>query len=182
MSRIQSVIGEIEAVLNKISEADITETAKILAQGKRIFVVGEGRSGLMAKSFAMRMMHLGATSYVVGETITPSMVAGDILLAVSGSGTTKNVVWVADKAMELGCTVIAVTTDEQSELGRVSSKVVLVPAATKYKRKHEAESVQPLGSLFDQCVHLVLDAVCLEFSSIQEVDHGQALKNHSNVE
>jgi 6-phospho-3-hexuloisomerase len=182
MGKIQSIIAEIETVLNKIEEENIVETAMSLALGKRIFVVGEGRSGLMAKSFAMRMMHLGATAYVVGETITPSMSAGDMLVAVSGSGTTNNVVWVAEKAKELGCTVIGVTTDEQSQLGRCASELVHIPAATKYRRDGEAASIQPLGSLFDQCVHLVLDAICLEFAGIKEVDSSRALHMHSNVE
>ncbi|AJY73468.1 6-phospho-3-hexuloisomerase [Paenibacillus beijingensis] len=182
MDKIPAIIGEIETVLNKLEAGAIQETAATLAEGKRIFVVGEGRSGLMAKSFAMRMMHLGATSYVVGETITPSMAAGDILVAVSGSGTTKNVVWVAEKARELGCTVIGVTTDEQSQLGRSATKLLHIPAATKYRREGEAASIQPLGSLFDQCVHLVLDAVCLEYGGIRQVDGGMALRLHSNVE
>ncbi len=42
-----------------------------LLSAKRIYVMGAGRSGLIAKAFAMRLMHLGMHSYVVGETITP---------------------------------------------------------------------------------------------------------------
>ncbi|KIL41508.1 6-phospho 3-hexuloisomerase [Gordoniibacillus kamchatkensis] len=182
MDNIQAIMAEIGTVLNKVRKKDIAETAESLAKGKRIFVVGEGRSGLMAKSFAMRMMHLGATAYAVGETITPSMSAGDLLVAVSGSGTTKNVVWIAEKARELGCTVIGMTTDEQSLLGRCASKTVLIPAATKYRREGEAASIQPLGSLFDQCIHIVLDAICLEYADIREVDNSKAFRQHSNVE
>ncbi|WP_027093184.1 6-phospho-3-hexuloisomerase [Cohnella thermotolerans] len=182
MSKIQSIVAEIETVLNKIEAQTIADTAKLLTEGKRIFAVGEGRSGFMAKSFAMRMMHLGAVSYAVGETITPSMAEGDILVAVSGSGTTKNVVWVAEKARELGCTVIGVTTEKQSPLGSCATRVVHIPAATKYRKEGEAASIQPLGSLFDQCVHLVLDAICLEFAEIRNVSNSGALSRHSNVE
>lgn len=182
MGKIPAILAEIETVLHKLDDGCLAEAAQTISQGKRLFVVGEGRSGLMGKSFAMRMMHLGATAFVVGETITPSMAAGDTLVAVSGSGTTKNVVWVADKARELGCTVIGVTTDAQSAIGRSATKLVLIPAATKYRREGEAASIQPLGSLFDQCVHLALDAICLEYAAVQEVDNGTALRQHSNVE
>lgn len=98
MTKTQTILDEITAVINHIKEPQIEEVAFSLYQAKRIFVIGEGRSGLMGKSFAMRLMHLGATVYVVGETITPSIATGDVLVAVSGSGKTQQVVSVAKKS------------------------------------------------------------------------------------
>ncbi|MCZ8514483.1 6-phospho-3-hexuloisomerase [Paenibacillus filicis] len=182
MSKLKAVLSEIDAVLDRMDTGAIADTAEKLAGEGRIFVVGEGRSGLMAKSFAMRMMHLGAEIFAVGETITPSMAAEDTLVAVSGSGTTKNVLWVAERAKELGCRIIAVTANGQSPLGECATDVLHLPAATKYRREGEAASIQPLGSLFDQCVHLALDAVCLEYAALRDVDHHRAFQKHSNVE
>jgi D-arabinose 5-phosphate isomerase GutQ len=45
----------------------------------------------MGRAFAMRLMHLGATSFVVGETITPSIQENDVFVAISGSGKTEQV-------------------------------------------------------------------------------------------
>src|SRR3954469_18485535 len=108
---IPTILKEIETVLSQVEEDQLQELAAQLQKAKRIFVIGEGRSGLMAKSFAMRLMHLGVAVFVVGETITPAIGKGDLLVAVSGSGTTKSVVWTAEKTQSLGCRVIAVTTD-----------------------------------------------------------------------
>ena len=36
-----------------------------------IFLAGSGRSGFVAKFFAMRLMHLGFHVYVFGETLVP---------------------------------------------------------------------------------------------------------------
>lgn len=182
MNKLMTILSEAGDVLSRIDESDINDTAALLAGAPRIFVAGEGRSGLMAKSFAMRLMHLGATSYVIGETITPSIAAGDYLVAVSGSGTTHGVVWTAEKARELGASVIALTTDAESPLARSAARVIAIPAATKHRREGESASVQPLGSLFDQCVHLVLDAVCLCYAESRGVDNAAAFKQHSNVE
>ena len=55
---------------------------KIL-NARRIYVMGAGRSGLVAKGFAMRLMHLGFQSYVVGETITPALQKGDVIVIFS---------------------------------------------------------------------------------------------------
>lgn len=182
MSKLKDILTEAQQVLEQIDDRDVADTAAVLAGERRIFVVGEGRSGLMAKSFAMRLMHLGATAYVIGETITPSIAEGDILVAVSGSGTTHGVVWTAGKARELGASVVALTTDSGSPLGRGAQRVLAIPAATKHRRDGERPSVQPLGSLFDQCVHLVLDAVCLCYAELRGVDNAAAFKQHSNVE
>lgn len=95
---LTTILAEISQVLSHIPEDDLEITAKRLEQAPRIFVIGEGRSGLMARAFAMRLMHLGAVSYVIGETITPAIAEGDVLVAISGSGRTHHVVWTAEKA------------------------------------------------------------------------------------
>ncbi|CQR55969.1 6-phospho-3-hexuloisomerase, partial [Paenibacillus riograndensis] len=182
MNKLMTILAEAHAVLEQVDEGAVNKTAALLAGAPRIFVVGEGRSGLMAKSFAMRLMHLGATSFVIGETITPSIAGGDYVVAVSGSGTTHGVVWTAEKARELGASVIALTTDAESPLARSAVQVLAIPAATKHRRDGEGASVQPLGSLFDQCVHLVLDAVCLCYAESHGVDNAAAFRQHSNVE
>ncbi len=179
---IPTILKEVETVLSQVEEEQLQELAVQLQTAKRIFIFGEGRSGLMAKSFAMRLMHLGATVYVVGETITPAIAEGDLLVAVSGSGTTKSVVWTAEKTKSLGCTVIAVTTNPESPLAQAASKVLHVPAATKYRCENELKTIQPLGSLFDQCAHLLFDTLCLLFSQLNSINNADAFARHSNLE
>lgn len=55
-------------------------------------------------------------------------------------------------------------------------------AATKYRRQDEIKSIQPLGSLFDQCMHLIFDTICLRYAALQRVGHSEAFRMHSNVE
>ncbi|PKG22515.1 6-phospho-3-hexuloisomerase [Niallia nealsonii] len=182
MTKLASIQTEIHLVLSQVKETLLEETAELLKSKKRIFVIGEGRSGLMAKSFAMRLMHLGATVYVVGETITPSIAGDDVLVAISGSGKTKSVVWTAEAAKSLGCYTIAVTTDSSSPLANTASSIITIPASTKYRKEHELDSIQPLGSLFDQCAHIVFDTICLCYAEQNKVEFATAFKNHSNLE
>ncbi len=182
METLNKIVTEIATVLDKVNESDFENISQKIMKSKRIFVVGEGRSGLMAKSFAMRLMHLGATVYVVGETITPSIAEGDLLVAVSGSGKTQNVVLVSKKTKALHCEVIAVTTDPNSPLANHATDILNVPGATKYRKDNEMESIQPLGSLFDQSVHILFDAICLLYAEQKSVNHKIAFKQHSNLE
>ena len=85
MTLIDQVTQEVTEVMGLIDESQLDQAEKLIQKNQRIFVLGAGRSGLMAKGFAMRLMHIGYTVFVIGETITPSIQAGDVLLAVSGS-------------------------------------------------------------------------------------------------
>ena len=63
----------------------------------------------MGKSFAMRMMHMGIDAYVIGETVTSTFTQDDLLIIGSGSGETKSLIPIAQKAKELGGKVGVVT-------------------------------------------------------------------------
>jgi len=182
MGTLSTIVSEIEHVLNEIDEKQVDVFAGQLLAAPRVFVTGEGRSGLMAKAFAMRLMHLGLTVYVVGETTTPSLKGSDALVAVSGSGTTEGTVHIAKQAKELGSTIFAVTTNPESPLGPLATHKLVIPAATKWRRTGESTSKQPLGSLFDQCCHIALDAVCLSIADRKDINNETARQQHTNVE
>ncbi|CAH0295566.1 3-hexulose-6-phosphate isomerase [Peribacillus sp. Bi96] len=179
---IAVILEEVNGVFHKMDEGATDLLLKHLQSETRVFIVGEGRSGFMAKAFAMRLMHLGLNVYVVGETITPSIAKGDLIIAISGSGSTKSVISVAEKGREIGCRVFSITTNDQSDLAHASHEILLIPAATKNRLGHETKSIQPLSSLFDQCVHVLCDSVCLDYSLTQSISHELTYSKHSNVE
>ena len=127
-----------------------------LAPAKRVFLYGRGRSGFVARAFAVRLMHLGYATYVVGETITAPVQKDDVVLLVSGSGTTYPVVMTAEIGRKLGATVVAVTADPESEIARLAHIVVpVIPPEGNGDRHRFA----PLGTLFETAAWLFFDAV-----------------------
>jgi len=160
-------------------------------EGRRIFVVGAGRSGLVAKAFAMRLTHMGFDVYVIGETITPPMRRDDILLAVSGSGRTKTVVAVAETARSIGARVVAITTYPDSPLGRVSDLVVRIPGRTKLAVEEDYivrqvrglhEPLAPLGTLFEVTTMIFLDGVVVELMHKLGITEEEMKEKHANIE
>lgn len=58
---------------------------------------------------------------------------GDILIALSTSGNSKNVVYAAETAKVLGLDVIAVTGGKESRLSRLSSAAIMLPKYTPFE-------------------------------------------------
>lgn len=179
---LTTILDEIKTVISDVDERKLTECANIFDKEKRIFIDGEGRSGLMGKAFAMRLMHIGYNSYVIGETITPSVKKGDIYVSISGSGETSFVVQNAEKAKKISCQLIGVTSKEGSKLASMSDFLVIVPGTTKGDSGESRKSIQLLSTLFDQSVHIVLDYICLLISKKDNVSNDMAIKKHSNME
>ena len=173
------MISAIEAILDNIHEAeeylveeDIAKFIEIITTADNIFVTGAGRSGLAAKAFAMRLMHLGLSSYVVGETISPAINAGDCILAISGSGETNTIVTAAKISKKRGAKVLALTSYPESSLGQIADGIIHVKGRTKVevddenylKRqiKGNYTSLTPLGTAFELTSLVFLDGLVSE--------------------
>lgn len=176
-----TIVQELRAVMERLTpEAGNALCDRILG-AERIFVAGAGRSGLAARGFAMRLMHLGLAAYVCGEIATPGMKAEDLLIVISGSGETGSLVSMAKKAKSLGGSLALVTVRPESTIGCLADAVVQVPAPTP-KAACSFRSVQPMGSLFEQSCFLLLDAVVMELMPRLGEQEDSMFARHANLE
>lgn len=152
------VLDENARVLGQLDDTAWRSAARIIGDATAIFVIGNGRSRLASEMAAMRLMHLGLTVHVAGESTAPAVAQGDVVIAVSGSGTTTTVVAAARTALDIGASVIAVTTAADSLLADTSTLVLSIEAADKLDRSG-AVTNQYAGSLFEQSVLLAFDAL-----------------------
>src|SRR5512139_1017441 len=128
VSVIERILKELGDCVRQVSVESLTHAEALIESSPRIFVAGAGRSGLCMRAFGMRLMHLGKTVHVVGETTTPGIAANDLLILGSGSGRTVSLVVMAEQARRLGAQVLLFTTDAESPLGRLSHHQVVIPA------------------------------------------------------
>lgn len=175
---LRQIMDEIEATIDMVSEDELQAFMDRIHKEHRVFVDGEGRSGFSARGFAMRLMHIGYTVYFVGETITPAMEKGDVFIGVSGSGTSAVVLNDAKKAKDRGCTVLAVTSKKDSPLAELAETVLIIPGTVKGDTGSSRKSIQLLSSLFDQSLHITLDAVCLMLSRRDQTSNEEATNVH----
>ena len=175
------VQDEISGVFQSVDPSQVAALVTELRLADRIFVTGAGRSGLVLKMAAMRLMHLGLTVHVVGEITAPAIRSGDLLLAASGSGTTAGVVKAAETAAAQGARIAAYTTNAGSPLAKAASAVVIIPAAQKTDHGSNL-SRQYSGSLFEQVLFATTEAV---FQGLWDEDAAtpeELWQRHANLE
>lgn len=175
------ILAELDQAVRYLVEGEMETARHLLTNAKSIFVVGTGRSALALKMAAMRWMHLGLVVHVVGETTTPAIVKGDLLVAASGSGKTSTAVHAVEVAKSVGAEVLVLTADRTSTMAAEATAVVLVRAAGK-QEKDSAASHQYAGSLFEQCVLLCLDMLFQQMWKASGLDRDQLWANHANLE
>ncbi|GAB6947277.1 6-phospho-3-hexuloisomerase [Vulcanisaeta sp. JCM 16161] len=172
-------------------ESFVDVLINVYENDKKVLVVGAGRSGLVGRAFAMRLMHLGFRSYVLGETITPSVGEGDLVVAISGSGTTTMVVAAAEAAKKMRARVVAITSYRDSPLANYADLVVQVPGRTKVAKMDDYfarqilglhEPLAPLGTLFEDTTMVLLDAIIAELMHRLRKTEDEIRSRHANIE
>ena len=179
----RQIVNELSSTLARMSDAKAEELTDLALNAERIFLAGCGRSGLAVRAFAMRLMHLGFHACVVGETTTPSITDRDLLLIGSGSGATGSLLVMAEKARSLGARIALVTIRADSPIARLADCVLTISAPTpKIEGDTGFRSIQPMGSLFEQCLLLTLDALVLGFMEKAGKDSAEMFGRHANLE
>ena len=185
--------SKIRSIANTISDEDVRKFITELLNAKRIYVIGAGRSGLVAKAFAMRLMHLGLQAYVVGETITPALNKGDLMVIFSGSGRTKIVADLAETAKEIGGRICLITSNADSRIGKIADCIVIIEHhrdtveddAVEFEIRQmmgDHKSFAPLGTLFETVSMIFADAVVSRLMEITKTDENALKNRHTNIE
>ncbi len=193
-SAMKVIAANVQAIADEIDYSEVkTLVTDILAaqqNQKRLFVMGAGRSGLVVKGFAMRLMHLGFNVYVVGETVTPAVETDDLLIVISGSGETKSINEMSALAKAKGTRLAAVSSNKDSSLGSISDTIVVVKGRTKTSGMDFMErqvvgshiSFAPLGTMFEISTMVFLDGIIAALMEITKKSEDDLKKKHATLE
>ncbi len=188
---MRDITEHINSVADTIKLEQVRGFVDAMIGANKIFIYGAGRSGLVGKAFAMRLMHLDFNVYVVGETITPAFEPGDILIAISGSGETKSIVDAAQIARAEGGRVVSITSYANSTLGKLADVVVEIPGRTKedvptdYIARQmltKYKWIAPMGTLFEDSTMILLDGVIALLMATFQKTEKDMRKKHATLE
>ena len=177
------VLNELHHTLSRIDIQRANEFVELVDQAQEVFCAGAGRSGFQVKGFAMRLMHMGISSYVVGETCTPNIRENGLLVICSGSGETKSLVNHANKAKEVGAKIALITINPESTIAKLADGVVELSAPSpKSAKQGDIKSIQPMGSLFEQSEGIFMDISIMMLMEKRNLDSDTMFGRHANME
>ncbi|MCZ3932969.1 6-phospho-3-hexuloisomerase [Lactobacillus gasseri] len=179
IKEFKDITNEIVATTTSLSKADMNQIINMLFSAKQIFLSGEGRSGLMIAAFANRLTQLGLNSHVSSEITAPALSNGDILIFNSASGTSALLNSQAKVSQQLGVEILTFTVNNNSPLAQKSDVVVTINAQSKDDYNG---SIQPMGSLFEQCSFLIFDSIILHILNQNHLSSKKMRQMHSNLE
>jgi len=178
-----TIADELKYNLKQIDDSQIENVINQILKVNRIFFAGAGRSGLMIKTFAMRLMHMGLNCYVVSEIVTPSIQENDLLIIASGSGETASLVSMANKAKKIGANVCLFTIHNDSTIGKLTDNYVVIPGVTfKSNKDDTTSSIQPMGSLFEQSLFFVFESLVIMLMNKLDKKNEDMIGLHANLE
>jgi len=177
----KQVLEELSETLEMISEESKNRLIEYVDSANRIFVYGAGRSGLVMRAFAMRLMHLGYAVHFIGDVTTPRIVNGDILLIGSASGEKGMALTLSEKAKSLGIPVVLISTNYECRIAQTADLTVKILAPTK-RPDNTVVSIQPPGSRFEQALWLFSDLFVLEILEKKGRTVEFLQERHANLE
>jgi 6-phospho-3-hexuloisomerase len=189
--RMEHLASKIAENARDMDEGGVKKLIRELGHARRIFLCGAGRSGFVSRSFAMRLMHLGFTVHVVGESTTPAIAARDLLVAVTGSGETESIVGMAQAAKRMGARVASVTSNRKSAIAKFSDCVVVIKGRLPGMREKDYlarqlrgghEPIAPLGTLFELSTMVFFDSLVEELMVLNRRTEGYMKARHTQLE
>lgn len=178
LSFAQTIVNDVKDSIDSLDENKIKKMVSVLRDAKKnsrkVFVMGEGPSGLVAKALAMRLAELSYNVFVIGETITSAVEKGDIFIVITASGKTPLVLEAAKIAKEkVGAKIIGVTASENSPIGKLADPLLSIK--TKSNETDDEDiylSTQLTGSyasskrtIFQIATTCILEAMVYELAS-----------------
>ncbi len=176
------VTSEISRVLDDVEEQKVMELVQSILEAQHIVLCGAGRVGLACKGFAMRLGHLGKTAFTIGDSTIPSVGKGDLVIVGSSSGETQTVYDVAALGKKKGTHVVLITASPDSRMGTLADSVVVLHAPTKFGHRQGDDSIQPMATLFEQCLQIVFDIVVLILMEKTRQSPDELWARHTNLD
>lgn len=157
--RAQRYLGErVTAALERVDRDAVATAVKLLAKAPQTFVYGAGRSGIVGRAFAMRLVQAGLRAYVIGESVTPIVGRGDVVFILSGLGESYSSIQTANIVRREGADLIVLTARASSKLAHTATLLIEL----EFPEEPDRPRFAPLGTLFESASLRLTDALIAE--------------------
>jgi len=172
------IIDKIASILDATDKSHDVRLTEMLDGAKRIFIAGAGRSKLVGNFFAMRLVHGGYDVSVVGEIVTPSIKNGDLLIIISGSGETEQLIAFTKSAQKVGAKIVLISAKSSSTIGDMADAVFTVGSPEQYGKVVG----MPMGTVFELSTLVFLEAIISHIIHDKGIAEELMRERHANLE
>jgi 6-phospho 3-hexuloisomerase len=172
------IIEKITGILEATDNSYDVKLTQLLDSAKRIFIAGAGRSKLVGNFFAMRLVHGGYDVSVVGEIVTPSIKNGDLLIIISGSGETEQLIAFTKSAKKVGAKIVLISAKNESTIGDMAEAVFQIGRSEQYGKVLG----MPMGTVFELSTLLFLEATISHVIHEKGIAEEVMRERHANLE
>ena len=171
---------DLEAVFSKFEPSQLEILSQELLSAKRIVCYGVGREGLIMAAIAMRLMHAGFKSYVVGEMVTPPVGAGDVFFTSAGPGHFPTIETLLKVAREAGGRTVIVTAQPARAAQMPVDVVIHLPAQTMVDVT-AGLSVLTMGTHYEAALLLLGDLLILRLLELTNQKREDMYTRYTNM-
>ncbi|UCD02486.1 MAG: SIS domain-containing protein [Promethearchaeota archaeon] len=154
-----------------------------LINKRKFFLLASGRSAFILQAFSTRLVHLGASVYIVTNLASiPALSDKDILIILSGSGTTEIVVSLLKNYVNTvkPYGIVSITSHPESIIGRMGDLTIKLKGRTKRdKVRGEDAILTPEGTNFEIAAFVYLDSIIAELAVKMGMTNEDLLKKHA---
>ena len=147
----------LERTKKTLSAESMTRAAKAISEARRVVIIGLGTSAQVAEDASNKFLRAGCNSSAYADThmqaiAVSQLKAGDVVIGISQSGSSKDIVESMKTARSHGATTISITSKERSPIARQSDILLLTDT------EETRHSTLGLNSHISRLV--VIDALC----------------------
>ncbi len=178
MDHQKLILDKLAGILAVTDNSKAADLLALVGQAGRIFIGGAGRSLLVSRFFAMRLVHSGYTVSMIGEVVTPAIKAGDLLLLVSGSGGTETLLPFVKKAKSVGAKLAVISMKKSSAMADVADLVIQIGQDDSFP----LTQAMPMGSQFELSTLIFLEAAIADLIAAKGLTEEGMRAIHANLE
>ncbi|MDN7240982.1 MurR/RpiR family transcriptional regulator [Planococcus sp. N028] len=150
----QNYLEIIETTFRKVTYPDIQKAATLLNHAPKVHVYGIGNSGIAAQEFKWKFFRIGVNVESITDPHQAVMDAAltteaSLVIGISISGKTKEVINAVKIAKQQGATIIAITGEKESELSKLADLSLFVLIKNNMHMAQNISPTLPLFLLFD---------------------------------
>lgn len=122
---LNSNITTLENTVEIINSTDVHNCARLIINAKKVYFIGIGYSGIIAQDSNYKFMRIGLNCVSFDSSHTMIMMSsimeeGDLIVAISHSGETEEIIKTVKLARDNNAKIISITENKNSELKDIS--------------------------------------------------------------